>query len=118
MGLLGKLRETSEQIHAESTRQWCREIQGAQDAAQCRARTRQTVAGVVESIKLVPNTHSQTLEVTIFDGTARIVGVWLGRRAIQGIDLGSRITLEGTLGSFRAGPLQIINPAYQLLPQE
>lgn len=118
MGILGKLNETSEQIHAQQTREWCHEIDGIQDVSDCHPRDRRKVAGVVESIKLVPSASSQTLEVTIYDGTDRIIGVWLGRRAIPGIDLGSRILLEGTVGAFKAGPLQIINPAYELLPAE
>lgn len=116
MGILGRLNETSEQMHAQQTREWCSEIDGIQDASSCEARTRRKVAGVVESIKLIPNAFSQTLEVTIYDGTDRLVGIWLGRRSIPGIDLGSRLLLEGTIGAFRNGPLQIINPAYELLP--
>lgn len=118
MGIFGKLSETSEELHAQQTREWCSEIDGVQEASECQARTRRKVAGVVESIKLIPTASSQTLEVTIYDGTDRMVGVWLGRRAIPGIDLGSRLLLEGTIGAFKSGPLQIINPAYELLPVE
>ncbi|MGQ0679628.1 MAG: OB-fold nucleic acid binding domain-containing protein [Actinomycetota bacterium] len=115
MGILEKLNESDEQIHAHNTREWCRELPGILDASRCEPGARCKIAGVVESIKLVPNRFSQTLEVTLFDGTDRMVGVWLGRRSIPGIDLGSRIVLEGTVGAFRPGPLQIINPAYELL---
>lgn len=115
MGILGRLSETSEEIHAHQTREWISEVGGVEDAVDCTPNSRRRVAGVVESIKLVPTTYSQTLEVTVYDGTERIVGVWLGRRAIPGIDLGTRMVLEGTVGAFRPGPLQIINPAYELL---
>lgn len=116
MSILRKLSETAEALHAQHTRDWCCEIDGIQKASCCEPHSRRKVAGVVESIKLIPNATSQTLEVTIYDGTDRLVGVWLGRRAIPGIDLGSRIVLEGTIGAFKTGPLQIINPAYELLP--
>lgn len=115
MGFLKQLSETEEEIHAEQTREWCRDIEGTEEVSDCRERTQQKVAGVVESIKLVPRKFSNTLEVTIFDGSDRIIGVWLGRKSIPGIDLGSHLVLEGTIGRFDSGPLRIINPAYELL---
>lgn len=118
MGFLKGLSETSDEIHAQQTRKWCQEVEGVEDVTNCNERTRRKVAGVVESIKLVPSQFSNTLEVTIFDGTDRITGVWLGRKSIPGIDLGTHLTLEGTVGRFDEGPLRIINPAYELLPQE
>ena len=118
MGILERLNESDEELHAQQTREWTSELGDVEEAVKCTPHSRRRVAGVVESIKLVPTKYSQTLEVTIFDGTERIVGVWLGRRSIPGIDLGTRIVLEGTVGAFRTGPLQIINPAYELLPLE
>ena len=117
MGFIKGLSETSDQIHAENTREWCREIEGVDEVTDCEERTRRRVAGVVESIKLIPSQFSNTLEVTLFDGTDRIIGVWLGRKAIPGIDLGTHLKLEGTIGRYDSGPLRIINPAYELLPQ-
>lgn len=116
MGILQHLSESSEQIHAHQTRQWCREVDGVDEVAACTERARRRVAGVVESIRLLPADHSNTLEVTLFDGTDRIIAVWLGRRAIRGIDLGTHLVVEGTVGRFAPGPLRIINPAYELLP--
>jgi hypothetical protein len=116
MGFLKGLSETSEEIHAHHTRQWCKDVEGVQEVTDCLERTRRRVAGVVESIKLRPSQFSNTLEVTVFDGTDRIIGVWLGRKSIPGIDLGTHLILEGTVGHFEPGPLRIINPAYELLP--
>ena len=116
MGFLKGLNETSEQIHAGQTRDWCKEVEGVEEVTDCIERTRNKVAGVVESIKLRPTRFSNTLEVTLFDGTDRIIGVWLGRKSIPGIDLGSHLKLEGTIGKFDDGYLRIINPAYELLP--
>lgn len=115
MSFLRSLGDTPEQLHAQHTRQWCREVDGVEEVAECREGTRRRVVGEVESIKLVPSEHSNTLEITVYDGTDRIVGVWLGRRSIPGIDLGSHLVLEGTVGRFAPGPLRIINPAYELL---
>jgi hypothetical protein len=112
-----RLNETSDQIHAQKTRAWCAEVEGVEPIEDCSPRTRRKVVGVVESIKLIPSEFGHKLEVQIYDGTDRLVGVWLGCRTIPGIDLGSSIEMEGTVGSFGNGMLTMINPAYQLLPR-
>jgi hypothetical protein len=121
MGLLGRLgarlSETSEEIHAQNTREMCSEVEGVEEIVRCSPRTRTRVVGVVESIKLVPAPFGHTLEVQIFDGTDRLVGVWLGTRSIPGIDLGSSLILEGVLGKFGPDIPKVINPAYELLPR-
>ena len=81
----------------------------------CRPRSRGRVAGVVESIKLVPRPDTTRLEITITDGTGEISGVWFGHRRIAGLDLGQRVILEGMVGSPGAGKLEIMHPTYQLL---
>lgn len=114
-----QLLQTPEEEQAPKIREWCRQIPGVEQIADCRPRTRQKVAGVVESIKLTPQNNTCMLEVQIYDGTDEIVGVWYGRRKIPGVDLGRRIALEGTIadaGDSRDVELQIINPAYELLP--
>ncbi len=110
-----KLTETPEQLHAQETRAWCGEIAEVQQITECRARTRRRVAGVVQSIKVVPRINTSTLEVLIYDGTDQLVGIWYGRRRIPGIDLGRRVILEGTISTFNSDTLQIINPAYELI---
>lgn len=121
MGILSRLgerlSETPDQIHAQNTRAWCAEVEGVERIAECRARTHRRVVGVVESIKLIPSEFGHKLEVQIYDGTDRLVGVWLGCRTIPGIDLGSSIVMEGTVGTFGSGVLTMINPAYELLPR-
>lgn len=116
MSILDRLHETSEELHKQQTLEWCSEVHGVDRAQDCEEHSRKKVAGIVESIRLIPTSASNTLEVTIYDGTDRIVGVWLGRKSIPGVNLGSHLILEGTVGNFRTGPLQIINPAYELLP--
>jgi hypothetical protein len=41
--------------------------------------------------------------------------VFLGRRSIAGIDVGSRMIVDGTVGIHKAR-LALLNPSYQLLP--
>jgi RecG-like helicase len=83
--------------------------------ADCRARHHGRVAGIVESIKLVPRPDTIRLEITISDGTGEISGVWFGHHRIGGLDLGERVMFEGTVGSPGAGKLEILHPTYQLL---
>jgi len=81
----------------------------------CVPRRRGRVAGVVESIKLVPRPETTRLEVTITDGTGEISGVWFGQHRIAGLDLGQRVFFEGMVGSPGTGKLEILHPTYQLL---
>ncbi|MFN2610906.1 MAG: DNA-binding protein, partial [Actinomycetota bacterium] len=83
-----RLTESPEQFHAQQIRGWCGTIFGVDQIAECRPRTRRRVAGVVESIKVIPRSDTSTLEIEIYDGTDTIVGVWFGRRKIPGVDLG------------------------------
>ncbi|HLF70293.1 MAG TPA: OB-fold nucleic acid binding domain-containing protein [Actinomycetota bacterium] len=110
-----RLAETPEQHHAQEIRLWCAELDAVEQIAECRPRTRRRVAGVVESIKVKPMEHTSVLEVQIFDGTDRIMGVWFGRQQIPGVDLGQRLILEGTMATFKGEMLQIINPAYEIV---
>jgi len=41
--------------------------------------------------------------------------VFLGRRHLAGVDVGSRMIVEGTVGVHKAR-LAILNPSYSLLP--
>lgn len=111
-----RLNETPEQFQAQEIRLWCGEIPGVEQIAECRPRTRRRVAGIVESIKVIPRQDTSILEVHIFDGTDEITGVWYGRRKIPGIDLGERLILEGTVSTTDRKGLRIINPSYEIVP--
>jgi hypothetical protein len=51
------------------------------------------------------------------DETGGIALVFLGRRSINGIKVGTRIAAEGTIGEER-GRMAILNPAYEILPDQ
>jgi hypothetical protein len=72
------------------------------------------VAGEVQSVTVVPRASSPTLEVVISDGSAKAVGIFLGRRKIGGLRAGSGVVLEGVLQEDR-NRLVMLNPAYVLL---
>jgi hypothetical protein len=72
------------------------------------------VAGEVRSVRIVPRAGADALEVTVNDGRASVIGVFLGRRKIHGISPGRKLVLEGVVvqnGSQRF----IYNPMYTLL---
>jgi hypothetical protein len=79
------------------------------------ARQRIVVVGQVTHMRSRPITGVPALAVTVSDGTASVVAVWTGRRALGGVTLGRRLALEGV--AVRHGNmLEFTNPVYTLLP--
>src|SRR6478672_5039587 len=71
------------------------------------------VGGRVRSVKFTPTENVPVLEAELFDGSAAILLVWLGRRRIAGIEPGRRILARGRVG-LHNGRLAIYNPWYEL----
>lgn len=93
-------------------------LEGVTPIAQVRWRERCKVAGRVRAMRVQPWSEKvQSLELTLVDDTGGITVVFLGRRTIGGVHLGARLVVEGTVSETR-GQLALLNPAYQLLPQE
>src|SRR5699024_11224979 len=61
-----------------------------------------TVHGTLRAVTLQPRTGSCTLEAELYDGSGSVRLVWLGRRGIDGIERGRRLTVRGRL-SVREG---------------
>ena len=73
-----------------------------------------TVEGTVRSLRARPWAGDvASLECTIIDPTGGIEIVFLGRRRIPGIDLGSRLRAHGRIGAHHQR-LSILNPEYEL----
>jgi amino acid transporter len=77
-------------------------------------RRRVTIAGKVRSLRVAPLHDAPTLELVLVDATGAISVVFLGRRAIAGVDVGTKMIVDGTVGIHK-NRLAILNPAYQLL---
>ncbi len=73
------------------------------------------VAGTLRAVTLRPRGGSLTMEAELWDGTGRVLLVWLGRRDIPGIEPGRKIVVHGRLASMK-GERAIYNPAYELQP--
>ena len=87
------------------------------DRATARPRDRATVQGRVRSVHCGPVSGTQSVTCELFDGTGGITLMFLGRRAIAGIEPGARIRATGMVGD-TDGHLAIADPVYTLLPRD
>ncbi|MCW2494622.1 MAG: Nucleic acid binding OB-fold tRNA/helicase [Jatrophihabitans sp.] len=71
------------------------------------------VGGRLRSVIYTPTANVPVLEAELFDGSAAILLVWLGRRRITGIEPGRRLLAKGRVG-MHDGRLAIYNPWYEL----
>jgi RecG-like helicase len=78
------------------------------------ARKASVVGGEVKRMRSVPRSGSPSFEVIIGDGTGELVAVFVGRRSVNGLELGRHITVEGVPRAER-NRMVIVNPAYTLL---
>jgi amino acid transporter len=79
-----------------------------------RWRDRVRVRGQVRSIRVAPQRDVPTLECVVDDGTGTLLAVFLGRRELAGVNVGSRIELVGTAGVHQ-NRLAVLNPSYKIL---
>jgi amino acid transporter len=77
-------------------------------------RQRVVVEGRVKSLRVVRLGGSRTVEGVIEDDSGAMSIVFLGRSRVPGVEIGTRMRVEGTAGD-RQGRLAILNPNYQLL---
>jgi len=89
--------------------------EGATPIAECEPRRRTTVLGEVRSVAIRPKAQVAALVVEIYDGSKAMELVWLGRRAIAGIEPGVRLRVHGRM-TLRRGIPTIFNPAYEIVP--
>ena len=71
------------------------------------------VGGRVRSVRFTPTANVPLLEAELFDGSATVQLVWLGRRRIAGIEPGRKLLARGRVG-LHNGRLAIFNPWYEL----
>ncbi|MGH3345630.1 MAG: OB-fold nucleic acid binding domain-containing protein [Nocardioides sp.] len=78
-------------------------------------RVRVSVQGQLRTVTLRPRGGVPALEAELYDGSAVLVVVWLGRRRITGIVPGRNLRITGRIGVFE-GTRSMYNPRYELLP--
>lgn len=86
---------------------------GVRAIATVTPRARVRVAGRVTTLRIRPWGDAPSLEAVLSDGTGRIDAVFLGRRWLPGLRLGSEVVVEGRAGLHR-GRLALLNPDYHL----
>jgi hypothetical protein len=76
-------------------------------------RQRVTIEGRVQTLRVKPSAGSSMVEAVVEDATGAMSIVFVGRKTIAGLEVGTRIRAAGTAGEHR-GRLAIVNPVYSL----
>lgn len=84
------------------------------DIAQAPVRSRVRIRGTIVAIRVEPAGVAPNLTARVEDSTGRIDAVFMGRRAIAGIEPGRHIELEGTVSATES-LARLFNPRYELL---
>jgi hypothetical protein len=71
------------------------------------------VHGTLRSVTLRPVDGITALEAELYDGSDSVTLIWLGRRTIEGVEAGRRLTAHGRIGRRREERV-LYNPAYEL----
>ena len=87
----------------------------ARKIAEAVPRGRVVVTGVIYSTEVTHEHGTASYECLMDDGTGEIGLLFLGRRSVAGIVVGTRCTVEGTART-EGGRLVVWNPLYRLEP--
>jgi hypothetical protein len=112
--MLDRLSSSQEDLDSEELREDAR-VSGCSRIAECDDRQMVRVAGTLRTVTLRPRAGVPALEAELFDGTAPLDVVWLGRRSIVGIEPGRRLIVSGRI-SLSRGRRVLFNPRYELRP--
>jgi hypothetical protein len=107
-----RMSESDEQRYAEEIEKWSDSIPGTVRLRDASLRERVKLAGVVRRITVRPLEGHESLEALLYDGTGEVTVVWMGRRTIPGLDLGTRVVVEGLLADQR-GERRLVNPSFE-----
>ena len=114
--LFHRLTAPVEVLDEEQLREFCSSRPGVSPIAEVAPRQPATVVGEITSVRIVPKLGATWLEVTVSDGSGKLVAMWTGRRKIAGIKPGQRLVLTGRASATGpGGRLLIYNPLYELL---
>ncbi|RZS82964.1 ATP-dependent DNA helicase RecG [Motilibacter rhizosphaerae] len=110
-----RLTASDEEVEAQALRETV-EKHGCHSIARCTDRQLVTVEGTLRTVTLRPRAGVPALEAEVYDGTATLHVVWLGRRRIPGIDPGRAVRATGRV-AIDAGRRVMFNPVYELRAQ-
>jgi RecG-like helicase len=110
---MNRIGESDEQRLAEETRTWADTVPGTVRIAAAPLRLPVAIAGVVRRITILPTGDRESLETLVEDGTGELALVFMGRRWIDGLSLGTRVVVEGVIAE-QHGQIRMINPSFEL----
>jgi hypothetical protein len=112
--MLDRLSSTPEELHSEELQKEALAT-GCTPIQDCADRQIVSVTGTLRTVTLRPRAGVPALEAELFDGSAALDVVWLGRRSIAGIEPGRMIIASGRISMNRGRPV-LFNPKYELRP--
>lgn len=112
--MLNRLSSSQEDLHSEELREDTLAV-GCTRICDCHDRQIVSVTGTLRAVTIQPRAGVPALEAELFDGTAALNVVWLGRRNILGIEPGRKIIASGRVAMNRGRPV-LFNPKYELRP--
>ncbi|CAL9288200.1 hypothetical protein SUDANB66_01435 [Streptomyces sp. SudanB66_2053] len=112
--MLDRLSSSQEDLESEELREDTATA-GCTRIGDCQDREIVTVTGTLRTVTLRPRAGVPALEAELFDGTAALDVVWLGRRSIVGIEPGRKLIASGRIAMTR-GRRVLFNPKYELRP--
>lgn len=111
---ISRLGSSDEDLEAESLRE-ASDRSGCEMIANCSDRSVVNVTGSVRTVTLQPRAGTPSLEAELYDGTATVVMVFLGRRRIPGIEAGRTMEITGRI-AVDGDKRVMYNPRYELKP--
>lgn len=109
---LRRMAESDEDRYAVEIEAWASRVPGTIRIRDAVNRSRVRLAGVVRRITVVPLEGHESLEALLYDGTGQVTVVWMGRRTIPGLSLGTRLVVEGMMAEQRA-ERRLVNPSFE-----
>ena len=110
---LARLNESDEARLDAEIRDWAEAVRGSVRIGDAHTRERVKIAGVIRRLTVLPMQDNESLEVVISDGTGEVSIQFMGRRAIRGLTLGTRVVVEGVIGE-QHGRVLMMNPRLEL----
>lgn len=112
--MIERLSTSQEELHSAELQEDA-EAAGCTRICDCHDRQIVMVTGILRTVTLRPRAGVPALEAELFDGSAALDVVWLGRRSIVGIEPGRRMIASGRI-SLSHGRRVLFNPKYELRP--
>ncbi|MDQ3783498.1 MAG: hypothetical protein M3360_01180 [Actinomycetota bacterium] len=114
--LIKRLTQAPETTRATNLQAWAETIPETIRIKDIAPRCGCRAVGVIQKIRIDPRTGTGCVEVTLDDGTGKLVAKWLGRSKLNGIALGKGLEVEATAGGDPGEELVVLNPSYRLMP--